>query len=51
MLSSHQPWDTLRACAVGISYPPEWYSYITNSKVRTVMERIAVETEEERHNR
>jgi hypothetical protein len=50
MLSSHQPWDTLRACAVGISYPPEWYSYITNSRVRTVMERIAVETEEDYQN-
>jgi len=47
MLSSHQHWDTLRACAVGISYPPEWYSYITNSKVRNVMERIATETEED----
>jgi hypothetical protein len=47
MLSSNQPWDPLKACAVGISYPPEWYSYITNTKVRNVMERIAIETEED----
>ena len=47
MLSVNQPWDPLKICAVGISYPPEWYSYINNSKVRNVMERIATETEED----
>jgi hypothetical protein len=32
---------------VGKSYPPEFYSFIKNSRVRTVMERIAQETEED----
>ena len=45
--SVHQHWDPLKVCAVGQSYPPEFYSYITNSKVRSVMERIAIETEED----
>ena len=43
----HQHWDPLKVCAVGRSYPPEFYSFITNSRVRDVMERIAVETEED----
>ena len=43
----HQHWDPLRVCAVGASYPPEFYSYIKNSKVRSVLERIAQETEED----
>jgi len=45
--SVHQHWDPLRVCAVGQSYPPEFYSFITNSRVRDVMERIAIETEED----
>ena len=45
--SVHQHWDPLRVCAVGRSYPPEFYSFITNSRVRDVMERIAIETEED----
>ena len=45
--SVHQHWDPLKVCAVGRSYPPEFYSYIQNSKVRNVMERIAMETEED----
>lgn len=43
----HQHWDPLRVCAVGRSYPPEFYSFIENSRVRSVMERIAIETEED----
>jgi len=43
----HQHWDPLKVCAVGRSYPPEFYSFITNSRVRDVMERIAIETEED----
>jgi hypothetical protein len=43
----HQHWDPLKVCAVGRSYPPEFYSFIANSRVRSVMERIAVETEED----
>lgn len=45
--SVYQHWDPLRVCAVGRSYPPEFYSFITNSRVRSVMERIATETEED----
>jgi len=45
--SVHQHWDPLRVCAVGKSYPPEFYSFIINSRVRSVMERIATETEED----
>ena len=45
--SVHQHWDPLRVCAVGRSYPPEFYSFIENSRVRNVMERIAIETEED----
>jgi hypothetical protein len=45
--SVHQHWDSLKVCAVGRSYPPEFYSFITNSRVRSVMERIASETEED----
>ena len=39
--SVHQHWDPLRVCAVGRSYPPEFYSFITNSRVRDVLEHIA----------
>jgi hypothetical protein len=45
--SVHQHWDPLKVCAVGISYPPEFYSFIKNAKARGVMERIAQETEED----
>jgi len=47
MYSVHQHWDPLKVCLVGRSYPPEFYSFIQNSRVRTVMERIAQETEED----
>jgi len=43
----YQHWDKLKTCVVGQSYPPEFYSYITNPRVRNVMERIATETEED----
>lgn len=43
----HQHWDPLKVCAVGRSYPPEFYSFIQNPRVRSVMERIAIETEED----
>jgi len=47
MYSVYQHWDKLKTCMVGRSYPPEFYSYITNPRVRNVMERIANETEED----
>lgn len=47
MYSVHQHWDPLKVCIVGRSYSPEFYTFIKNSRVRTVMERIAQETEED----
>jgi hypothetical protein len=47
MFTVHQHWDPLKVCAVGRSYPPDFYSNIKNPKVRSVMERIAIETEED----
>ena len=46
-MSVYQHWDPLKAVLVGRSYAPEFYSYIKNPKVRNVMERIAIETEED----
>lgn len=43
----HQHWDPLRVCVVGRSYPPEFYSWITVPHVRSLFERIAIETEED----
>ena len=47
MLSVYQHWDPLKVCALGRTYPPEFYSYIKNAKVRNVFEKIAQETEED----
>ena len=43
----YQHWDPLKVCIVGRSYTPEFYSYIKDTKIRSVMERIAIETEED----
>ena len=40
-------YDQLRVCAVGRAYPPEFYSFIHDPKIRSTMERIASETEED----
>ena len=45
--SVYQHWDPLKVCIVGKSYSPEFYHFIKNDRVRTVMERIARETEED----
>lgn len=47
MYSVYQHWDPLRVCVVGRSYPPEFYSWITVPRVRTLFERMAIETEED----
>ncbi|MEY4432727.1 MAG: hypothetical protein RLZZ44_857 [Bacteroidota bacterium] len=47
MYSVHQHWDKLKVCIVGKTYPQQFYSYISNTKVRNVLERIAIETEED----
>ena len=45
--SVYQHWDPLKVCIVGRSYSPAFYSFIENPKARSVMERIARETEED----
>jgi len=47
MYNVHQPWDPLKVCAVGRSYPPEFYSWIKLPRVRSIFEQIATETEED----
>lgn len=47
MYNVYQHWDTLKVCIVGRSYPADFYNFITNSRVRSIMERIANETEED----
>ena len=47
MYSVYQHWDKLKTCVVGKSYPPEFYSFIQNPKLRTLFEKIAAETEED----
>ena len=47
MVSVYQCFDPLKVCVVGRSYPPEFYSEIENIKVRSAMERVAIETEED----
>jgi hypothetical protein len=47
MYSVYQHWDPLKVCVVGRSYPPEFYSWIKIPHVRTLFEKIAIETEED----
>ena len=47
MYNVYQHWDPLKVCIVGRSYPPEFYSWITKPKVRSLFEKIAIETEED----
>lgn len=47
MYSVYQHWDPLKVCIVGRSYSPEFYSWITIPKVRSLFEQIAIETEED----
>lgn len=45
--SVYQHWDPLKVCIVGRSYPPEFYNWITIPHVRSLFEKIAIETEED----
>lgn len=47
MYNVYQHWDKLKTCVVGKSYPPEFYSFIKNKKLRNLFEKIAIETEED----
>ena len=46
----YQHWDPLKVCVVGRSYPPEFYSWINVPHVRSLFEKIAIETEEDYQN-
>lgn len=50
MYSVYQHWDPLKVCVVGRSYPPEFYSWITVPHVRSLFEKIAIETEQDYQN-
>jgi hypothetical protein len=47
MYQNSRLWDQLRVCAVGRSWAPEMYSWITDPAIRSTLEQIAVETEED----
>ena len=47
MYSVFQHWDPLKVCVVGQSYPPEFYSWITDLNTRKRFEKLAEETEDD----
>lgn len=50
MYSVYQHWDPLKVCVVGSTWPPEFYSWIQQSRVRHLFEIIAKETQEDLDN-
>ena len=50
MYSVYQHWDPLKVCIVGKTYPPEFYSWISNTTTRNRFEKLAYETEEDYQN-
>ena len=46
-LQVYQHWDPLKVCIVGACWPPEAFAYIKDAKLRSIFERIAIETEED----
>lgn len=49
-INSHTGFQKLRTCLVGACYPPEFFEFIQDSKMRSIFERIAIETEEDYQN-
>lgn len=47
MLQIYQHWDPLQACVVGSCWPPEFFSYVQDSKLRNLLEKIVTETQED----
>lgn len=43
-------WDRLKVCALGKTWPPEFYSWINDVTVRSALETIALETTEDYNN-
>lgn len=50
MLNVDYHWDKLETCVVGVCYPPDFFSFIKDFKVRSVIEQIAEETIEDLDN-
>jgi hypothetical protein len=48
--NSHTGFQPLKTCLVGQCYPPDFFSFINNPRLRSVFERIAIETEEDYQN-
>lgn len=48
--SIYQDFDPLRVTVVGKSYPPEFYQWIHTPRLRTLFEKLAIETEEDYQN-
>jgi hypothetical protein len=40
-------WDPLKVCLVGKTYPPEFYSWVTDNATQARFEKLAEETEED----
>jgi hypothetical protein len=43
-------WHRLDTCVLGQTWPPEFYSWIADSGIRSVFEKLAVETQEDHNN-
>lgn len=50
MYTVYQHWDPLNVCLVGRTYPPEFYSWIQDTRTRSRFEEMARETEEDYQN-
>lgn len=46
----YQHWDALKLCIVGKTYPPEFYSWISDTETRSRFEQLAEETEQDYQN-
>lgn len=45
--NSHSGFQPLKTCLVGQCYPPEFFSFIQDVRLRAIFERISTETEED----
>jgi N-dimethylarginine dimethylaminohydrolase len=46
-INSNTGFQKLQSCLVGQCYPPEFFAFIKNSRLRSIFEKIATETEED----
>jgi hypothetical protein len=47
MFEVNYHWDRLKICVVGRAYPPEHFAWVSDPKIRSALERIMIETEED----